>query len=266
VTSSGGRLARFFLRYLAPLSGLRRVPVVGACARWVSAKFLPRGSLVWVQVRNGPGLGLWLRLNPRTGHNYYQGIVEPEVQQALAEQLRPGMVFYDIGANLGFFSLLAARLVGPQGKVVAFEAEPDAAARLREHAARNQLTNITVEEVAVWSETGAVAFVRSDPGASPDRGLGHVDPQGGAPDSIAVPAISLDEYAQSPPPDFLKCDVEGAEVRVFRGARRLLAEKRSGILCELHSEENRRILGEELARRGYTCRPCGKDHILALPP
>ena len=67
------------------------------------------------------------------------------------------------------------------------------------------------------------------------------------------------------PPDMLKCDVEGAEVEVFRGARKLLKEKRPGIICEMHSEENRRMLLEEFARAGYSCRPCGESHILALP-
>lgn len=262
--ASDGRFARLFLRYLAPLARVRRIPVLGPCAGWASAKILPRDSLVWVQVRRGPGLGIWLRLNPRTGRDYFEGAVEPEVQQALVQCLHPGMVFYDIGANIGFFSLLGARLVGSAGRVVAFEPEPAAAARLREHVARNALANVTVEEAAVWSAAGAVAFARSDPASSPDRGLGHVDPVGEQ-GSIRVRAVSLDDYALAAPPDLIKCDVEGAEVHVFRGAPRLLNQKRPSILCELHSEENGRILGQELARLGYACRPCGGNHILALP-
>jgi len=65
-------------------------------------------------------------------------------------------------------------------------------------------------------------------------------------------------------PDFIKCDVEGAEVEVFRGAQRLLAEKRPDILCEIHSEENRRALLDELVRLGYACKNCGDRHLLAL--
>ncbi len=79
-------------------------------------------------------------------------------------------------------------------------------------------------------------------------------------------AVSLDDYTLSQPsPDFLKCDVEGAEVEVFRGAERLLKEKRPGIICEMHSEENHQILLEEFSGLGYACKPCGTNHILALP-
>ena len=100
---------------------------------------------------------------------------------------------------------------------------------------------------------------------SPDRGLGHVVPADSG-DTIRVSAASLDEYTSShAAPDFLKCDVEGAEVEVFRGARQLLKEKRPGIICEMHSEENQRALLEEFARLGYSCRACGTNHILALP-
>jgi len=226
---------------------------------------VPRDSLAWVQVQNGPAQGLWLHLNPRTGKNYFEGGGEPEVQAALREQLRPGMVFYDLGANIGFFSLLAARLVGKEGRVVAFEADPEIATRLREHVARNESSWIIVEEKAVWSEPRTVFFARTDPATSPDRGLGHVVSASEG-DTIRVSAVSLDGYTRTQPaPDFLKCDVEGAEVEVFRGAERLLKEKRPGIICEMHSEENHKILLEEFSRFGYACKPCGTNHILALP-
>lgn len=266
MSTTEGRVAQMFLRYLSPLAGLRRVPVLGTWARWASARMLPSDAMAWVEVQHGPAKGLWLKLNPRTGHDYFQGAVEPEVQRALVEHLRAGMTVYDIGANIGFFSLLAARLVGSEGRVIAFEADPDVAARLRENAARNGFSWITVEEKAVWSETGDVRFARSDPAASPDFGLGHVQTDGAAKNSIGVAAVSLDKYAErAPAPDFVKCDVEGAEAEVVRGARRLLAKKRPGVLCELHCEENRRILGEEFARLGYNRRSCGASHILAIP-
>jgi len=265
VSASQGRLAQFLMRYSSPLAGLRRVPVLGRCISWAGAKLVPRDSLIWVQVRSGPGRGLWLHLNPRTGKTYLDGVGEPEVQAALQKHLHPRMIFYDIGANIGFFSLLAARLVGKEGRVVAFEADPEIAARLREHVARNEFGWITVEEKAVWSEPRTVFFARTDPTTSPDRGLGHVVPSGTT-ETIEVTAVSLDNYTETQPsPDFLKCDVEGAEVAVFRGASRLLKEKRPGIICEMHSDENQRILLEEFSRFRYSCTPCGVNHILALP-
>jgi FkbM family methyltransferase len=293
VTPKNERLAQLFLRYASPLSGLRRVPILGPFVSWAADKIVSHDSLAWVQIQQGPAAGLWLRLNPRTGRAAFEGTGEPEVQRALEQHLRPGMNFYDIGANIGFFTLLGARLVGEKGRVTSFEADPEIAARLREHVARNQFSQTTLEEKAVWSEQTVVKFSRSDPNVSPDRGLGHVastaithiagTPIANTNDAstaiasenvastnetgcIEVQAVSLDEYTSAfPPPDFLKCDVEGAEVEVFRGARRLLAQKRPGILCELHSEENRRILLEEFARFGYQCSPCGENHVLALP-
>ena len=265
MSASQGRLAQFLLRYASPLAGLRRVPVLGRCVSWAGAKLVPRESRVWVQVQNGPAQGLWLHLNPRTGQTYFEGGGEPEVQAALQQHLRAGMTFYDIGANIGFFSLLAARIVGEEGRVVAFEADPEVAVRLREHVARNAFSWITVEEKAVWSEPRIVFFARTDLATSPDRGLGHVV-AAGAGDTIQVSAVSLDDFTKTlPAPDLLKCDVEGAEVDVFRGARQLLKEKRPGIICEMHSEENERALVEEFSQFGYTCKPCGPNHILALP-
>jgi FkbM family methyltransferase len=265
VSASNRRLAQLFLRYAAPLAGLRHLPVVGPCLRWASTKIVPRDSLTWVQVQKGPAAGLWMRLNPRTGGSAFEGSGEPEVQRALQEHLLPGMNFYDIGANIGFFSLLAARLVGQDGHVTAFEADPEVAARLREHIARNKFSRVVVEEKAVWAEHGTVSFLRTDPAVSPDRGLGRVV-SGARTCTIQVQAVSLDDYtATCPAPDFLKCDVEGAELQVFRGAHRLLREKRPGILCEMHSEESRRLLLEEFSRAGYVCRPCDEHHVLALP-
>ena len=265
MSASQGWLAQFLLRYASPLAGLRRVPVLGRCVSWAGAKLVPRDSLAWAQVQRGAAQGLWLHLNPRTGKPYFEGGGEPEVQAALQQHLRPGMTFYDIGANIGFFSLLAARLVGKEGRVVAFEADPEIAARLREHVARNEFGWITVEEKAVWSEPRTVFFARTDPATSPDRGLGHVVSAGAA-ETIPVSAESLDDYTRTQPaPDFLKCDVEGAEVEVFRGAQQLLKKKRPGVICEMHGEENQRVLLEEFSRCGYICKPCGTNHVLALP-
>jgi Methyltransferase FkbM domain len=81
-----------------------------------------------------------------------------------------------------------------------------------------------------------------------------------------VSTESLDDYRRTQaPPDFLKCDGEGAEVEVSRGAQRLLKEKRPGIICEMPSEENQRNRLEEFSRFGTTGKPCGANHILALP-
>jgi FkbM family methyltransferase len=266
MAESTSRFANLLFRFAPSLGGLRRVPLLGNFLSWISRKLVPRDSLIWVQIQHGPSEGLWMRLNPRTGQNVQLGIGEPQVQNALAEHLRPGMTFYDLGANIGFFSVMAARLVGPQGRVVSFEADPEIADRLRENLARNHFTNAHVEQKAVWSEPSTVAFERVDPNTSPDRGLGHVSPNGSAPGAIPVEAVSLDQYiASHPPPDFLKCDVEGAEVAVFQGAARLFSGKRPIVLVEMHSPEIHRALLDLFASHGYRCQNLDENHVLALP-
>jgi FkbM family methyltransferase len=266
MADSTSRLANLLLRFATPLSGLRRVPVVGDFLSWTGRKLVPRDVLIWVRIQHGPCEGLWMSLNPRTGQNVQKGIGEPQVQKALRVHVRPGMTFYDLGANIGFFSLMAARIVGPQGRVVSFEADPEIAGRLRENLARNQFAQAHVEQKAVWSEPATVSFARVDPNTSPDRGLGHVSADGFSPGTIMVEAVSLDQYVEShPPPDFLKCDVEGAEVAVFQGATRLLSEKRPILLVEMHSPENQRVLLQEFAGLGYRCQNLDENHVLALP-
>ena len=265
MAEANSRIALLFLRYGTAAGRLRRVPVVGSCLSWITRKVIPRDALTWVQVRQGPAAGIWLRLNPRTGHDVMEGVGEPGVQKALREHLVPGMTFYDVGANIGFFSLLAARLVGPGGQVIAFEADPEIAARLREHGKRNEFSWLAVEEKAVGANSGSSLFLRCDPGTSPDRGLGRVV-AAASPATIQVDGVSLDDCApRLPAPDFIKCDVEGGEVEVFQGARRVLTEKRPIVVCEMHSGDNQRALVAEFSRLGYLCIDCDEHHVLALP-
>ena len=205
---------------------------------FVGCNYVPTGGLLTVQPSP-----YWVGSAASDAPGY---LINAPGALFLAAALNTAIITSNIGANIGFFSLLAARLVGPDGHVTSFEADPEVAGRLREHIARNNFSRVTVEQKAVWSERRRVTFLRTDPGVSPDRGLGHVVGAASS-DTIEVEGVSLDDYtAAFPAPDFLKCDVEGAEVEVFRGAGRLLREKRPGILCEMHSEENRRVLVDEL--------------------
>ncbi len=264
---ANGHMANLLLRCASPLSRLRRVPVLGGLLSWTSRQLVPPDSLIWIRIQKGPAQGLWIRVNPRTGQNVQQGIGEPAVQAAIQKHLSPGMTFYDLGANVGFFSLMAARLVGPGGCVISFEADPEITARLRENLAYNKFTHASVEEKAVWSEPTTVSFTRVDSSTSPDRGLGHISTGDSADaDIISVEAVSLDEFVLlHPAPDFLKCDVEGAEVAVFQGAERLLREKRPILLVEMHSPENHRVLTQKFGQVGYTCSNLDENHVLALP-
>jgi FkbM family methyltransferase len=246
---------------------LRNVPVLGRFLRHTSRKLVAPDTLLWVQIEVGAAEGLWIRVNPRTGREVLHGEGEEAVQQAIARYLRPGMVFYDLGANIGFFSLIAARLVGHSGRVFSFEADPQVAGRLRENLRRNQFTNASVQQAAVWSGSKTVSFARADSAASADRGLGFVteDPLP-AGEIISVPAVSLDDFCAShPAPHLVKCDVEGAEREVFNGASRLLSVNRPMVICEMHSAKNQECLIGLFRDFGYSCGALDHNHILALP-
>jgi FkbM family methyltransferase len=265
MSSSNDRLAGALMRYVSPLRSLRQLPVLGSWLSRIGERIVPRDTRTWMRIERGPAAGIWMRLNPRTGLDTLRGAGEPEVQDAMRRHLRPGMTFYDLGANVGFLSLLAARMVGEHGCLVAFEADPEVAARLRENVDRNAFRCAQIVEKAVWSESSTVFFERVEAATSPDRGLGHIA-AAAAPNTIEIEAVALDDFVRTAPaPDFIKCDVEGAEVEVFRGAQKLLSEKRPVIVCEIHSEANRRALLSDLNRFGYACEESSARQLLALP-
>jgi FkbM family methyltransferase len=256
VTSSRMRegLGRLAMRYPRLLARARGLPLLGEWIGSLGRQILPPQSTVWAQVQAGAGKGLWLQLHPRTGDQYYRGLVEPAVQEFLAGHLEPGMVVYDVGANMGLYSLIAARSIGPAGRVFAFEFETAAAKRLESHAARNACSNISIIRAAVWSRSGQVHFHRADPVRSPDHGHGRVV---GAAESEttpdAVPAVSLDDFAQQhPAPQLIKCDVEGGEAEVLRGAEELFSRHRPTLLCEVHDAANASFLQQWLRGKEYS--------------
>jgi FkbM family methyltransferase len=158
--------------------------------------------------------------------------------------------------------LIAARQVGPAGHVYGFEPDPEIAQRVRSNLNHNGFKNFTHIEAAVWRETGTVAFARSDESSSPDRGTGQIAMMPRPGQTVEVPAIALDDFVKSArPPDLIKCDVEGAEAEVFRGAASLLAERHPEIVCEIHSPENGITVRDQLLRFGYRVFDLDANHI-----
>lgn len=258
-------LGRFLLHSPNFLRALRGFPLVGQAIHKLSHRLVRKDEKVWAQVQQGPARGLWLELNPRTGQNYLRGEVESATQSILQERLRPGQFFYDLGANIGLFSLLAARIVGPAGKVFSFEPDPEVAARLKRNVDRNGFTNVTIVQAGVWSTSGRRIFQPASV-SSPDRGLGKFASDEDAVDGVALECVALDDFtASEPPSDAIKCDVEGAEVEVLRGAEQLLRTRRPWIVCEIHSEANGRCVRELLGRAGYRVHSLDESHIMAAP-
>jgi FkbM family methyltransferase len=169
---------------------------------------------------------------------------EPELTAFIVKDVRPGSVFVDVGANIGLFTLLAARCASPGGRVLAFEPHPDARARMQHLLALNGLTEVVTVSGAALSDRSAAAaplFLSSesvlstlDPAAAP---LGDAHPFR---TSVEVPLSSLDDWLEASGPawtgtpiDVMKIDVEGTEERVLRGMVRTLARNPSlRIVCE----------------------------------
>jgi FkbM family methyltransferase len=260
----GSWIGTLLLRIPDSLRSVRKVPLLGDAVHRISHRVLPGNERIWAQIETGPSQGLWMELNARTGQSYFRGDAEAPVQKALAEKLRPGMIFYDLGANIGFFSMLAALAVGPNGVVFSFEPDPGNARRLQRNLERNKLENVTIIRKGVWSTSGRHAFAVADQ-SSPDRGTGRFV-EGEGETSTLLECVAIDDFVQTAPfPDAIKCDVEGAEVEVLRGATKLLTTQRPWIVCEMHSEANGRACRELLREFGYNFEPVDSHHILATP-
>ncbi len=178
-------------------------------------------------------------------HGYWLGSWEANLQETLVNELHPGDVFYDVGAHVGFFSMIASRLVGDSGRVFSFEPSARTYALLARHLEMNRIDNVEACEAAVGEHTGVARF---EPGG--EVGTDRVVEAGGQ----EVDMISLDDFvfAQGKtPPSVMKIDVEGHEVQVLQGARRLLREFHPELIIEIHSEEAGASIKQMLEDEGY---------------
>ena len=177
------------------------------------------------------GFRMWTDWTRYRGYIY--GNWEPVATQAIISNAKRGMCVFDIGAHLGYYSLLLAKCVGPVGQVVSFEASPGNFCTLQKNVLINKLKNIELINLAVFSKSGTIGMSVSPTDAS--SGDWSISRQTDG-DSIQVQTISLDQFCQakSVSPHFLKIDVEGAEYDVLIGGRETIGECRPTMLIELH--------------------------------
>jgi FkbM family methyltransferase len=182
------------------------------------------------------------------------GEYEPHLTAVFERYCTPGATVVDVGANLGYYSLLAARLVGPSGQVIALEPNSENCRLLLSSLRRSGLGNVQVLPVAADVEAGWAYYST------------HVGSNGGLIDDgdllahpgVVVPTFRLDDLVAGPV-GLLKMDVEGAEGRVVRGATRLVERDRPVVTTELKEEMLARVsnttVGEYLSYfegLGYT--------------
>ncbi|HYW45001.1 MAG TPA: FkbM family methyltransferase [Bryobacteraceae bacterium] len=184
-------------------------------------------------------------------HGCWLGSYEYVKQRELAAEVKPGMVCLDVGANVGFYSLLFSTFCGEAGEVVAFEPLPANCDVLRHHIRINRCSKIRVEPMALADFDGEARF---RPGI--DKFTGRLSPDG----TLVVACARLDTLMDRGlvrPPHIVKIDVEGAEMEVIRGAAGTLRSFRPILFLATHGEEVHRGSCALLRGLGYRIRGVG---------
>lgn len=185
-------------------------------------------------IRKGVGAGL--RFDPAgTNFDYVMGTNETPVQNTLARVTKMGDVFYDIGANVGFFTMIGAKLVGATGAVYAFEPVPYLARAVHQNACRNRFWNVNIIEYAVADRVGTDTLqLTAHPGGATLSSTG-VRPADVV-EEVPVNLMTIDAWVADgrlKPPNVVKIDVEGAEEAVLKGMIHTLLAHRPTVIYEI---------------------------------
>ncbi len=230
-------MANVILRLAAAAAQRFPMPVKRSLYRIAPLARLIRGGLnlaappglTTIEVAGGALAGRRLSLNLHEEKDYWLGTYEPDLQRAITELVKPGMVAFDVGANIGYITLLLAQAVGAAGRVVSFEALPDNVERLLNNLALNHLEGrVQVEAAAVVDHSRKVEFL-----VGPSGGMGKAQGSAGRQNvqyskTLEIPGLSLDEYVYqlgNPVPQIIKVDIEGGEVLALPGMARLLKRR-----------------------------------------
>jgi FkbM family methyltransferase len=209
-----------------------------------------------VRILQGPLRGKrWIAGS--SNHGCWLGSYEYEKQQAFCRELRKGAVVYDLGANVGFYSLLASTLTGNDGQVLSFEPSSRNLAFLRKHIELNRIKNCRIFDAAVSSSDG-FAYFDLGPNCSEGRVV-----EAGAGRTVKVTTVKLDTLVFSqnlPPPDLLKCDIEGGEYEALKGAEATLRQFAPVIFLATHGQPVHSRCCDMLRALGYDLAPL--DHSL----
>jgi len=209
---------------------------------------------------SGPLTGYRMKLDIRSGHRRYAlGTYEPHICTLIQSYLHEGETVMDIGANIGYFTLLMASKVGPQGRVIAFEPVPTVYNVLLENLRLNASAHVCAECQAV-AEVEDVAYMQSDT-ENPLSFVGHLSESG----DLEVKTITVDDYVHAVGLnglDFVKIDVEGAEDHVLQGMINTLKYLKPTILLEMHANDGGNSLGLCLLKQeGYQLLRVEKDGL-----
>ena len=170
-----------------------------------------------------------------------QSNAECHVMSWVEEIVQRGDTFLDVGANVGWISLVAARCVGRKGRVVAFEPSPPLVSRLRFHRQANFAHNLTVEAAAISETSETTVLYLHNSGDSDfnsifEAAVIYEGKEKGRPGAVEVQGWSIDEYCEKAGlrPHAIKIDVEGAELMVVRGAQGVMKRYKPALILAVH--------------------------------
>ncbi len=176
----------------------------------------------------------------------FKGIHEPCTTALLKKLVKEGMTVVDIGANIGYFTLLAAGLVGEKGTVFAFEPEPRNYALLTKNIELNGFKNVTPMQMAVSNKTGKVKlFLARDPSAHSLFRANETERKGDFTEFIRVDTVSLDEFFRGEDfhVDLIKIDAEGAEMIILEGIAQVISKNKNLIIIAEFNPSHLQNLG-----------------------
>jgi FkbM family methyltransferase len=200
-----------------------------------------------VRILRGPLRGMkWVK---GAGPNaYWVGTYEVARVSAFARAVNQGAVVYDVGANVGIYSLVASSRVGGSGRIYAFEPLDRNLRYLHRHIMLNDIQNCTVVEKAVCNEEGTLPFAE----AAWEPSMTRLSSDG----EILVHSTTLDSCIYGElrfrAPDIIKIDVEGAELEVLKGATRTIIEFYPTIFLEIHGTQLHADCRDFLLAKGYS--------------
>jgi FkbM family methyltransferase len=223
------------------------------------------------EIVSGPLRGHKIVLGPGDRNAYLINTHERMIVE-LAQQLgQPGMQVLDLGAHVGYFSLLFSVLVGPAGQVYTVEPNPENLKKIRSMIEANQLQNIRVFPFAASDQAGEVQFITEHTGQ-----MGHMAtlPSENPAAAVTVRAVRIDDLAGDQGIkriDLIKMDVEGAELKALLGMAGLIGRCHPVIICEWHPAVAGPDYQTIFDRLGYHCEalepvsPTEPFHLLARP-
>lgn len=204
-----------------------------------------------------------------SNHGCWLGSFEYNKRILFEKVITETSTVYDIGAHVGFYTLLSSILVGEKGKVFAFEPLPRNLYYLNKHLRLNGIKNVEVVEAAV-SDNNGVAIFQEGKSSSMGRLYSSYEEEKSLirpseeSNLIEVRTIALDKFIseqQMSTPDFIKIDVEGGEREVLLGAEKLLTNNHPAIFLATHGNELHDKCCEYLASLGYLLEPIGEDRL-----